>query len=494
MRIKNANLGLALLIGASLLACGGAREAADEDDHGHGGGTAVTLWQDSLEIFYEYPPLVAGADGEPWAIHVTRLETFEPVREGTLRLRLTDSAGRTVEAVAEAPAREGIFTPAPSVEAAGSWRVVMEIETPTSRATIVAPEIRAYASADEIPREEGEEESGGISYLKEQQWKVPFRTEAARLGGIRSAVPVYAEIVAPAGAYAVASAPVDGLVKAGGPTPAPGEWVGRGQPLAVLSPVGGDDSFAELRARVDRLEVEVARAERLLAVEAIPRRRLDEARRELAVASAHLQALGGGSGFDYAVRAPISGEIRSRSVAPGERVAAGDSLFTIIDPRTVWLEMRVPATHAARVHLARGATFRVEGGDSLRTVGRLASVGNVIDPESRTLLVRGVVGNPDRALKVGMLAEAYLTLGELVEGTIVPNEAIQDEDGVPVAYVQTGGESFERRILTLGETDGEETIVTRGVEPAERVVTIGAYQVRLAAVGGEEIGDHGHPH
>ncbi|HUP18437.1 MAG TPA: efflux RND transporter periplasmic adaptor subunit [Gemmatimonadota bacterium] len=494
MRIGYGHLGPALLVGATLLACGGAREAAEEEEHGHGGGTAVTLWQDSLEIFYEYPPLVAGAEGEPWVIHVTHLGTYEPAREGTLRLQLTDTAGRTIEAVAEAPAREGIFTPAPAVDAAGTWRVVMEIVTPTRRATIVAPEVRAYASADEIPHEEEEAESGGISFLKEQQWQVPFRTEEARPGGIIAAVPVHAEVVAPAGATALASAPVAGLVQAGGPSPGPGEWVDRGRPLAVLSPVGGDDSFAELRARVDRLEAEVARAERLLAVEAIPERRLDDARRDLSVARAHLQALGGGPGFDYVVRAPIAGEIRSRSVAAGQRVAAGDPLFTIVDPRTVWLEMRVPAAHASRVHLARGATFRVEGGDFLRRVDRLASIGSVIDPASRTLLVRGVVGNSDRALKVGMLAEAYLTLGDRAEGTIVPNAAIQDEDGLAVAYVQTGGESFERRILTLGPTDGEETLVTRGIEPTERVVTVGAYQVRLAAVGGEEIGDHGHPH
>ncbi|HUP01771.1 MAG TPA: efflux RND transporter periplasmic adaptor subunit [Gemmatimonadota bacterium] len=478
----------------ALATCGcGAGEAGEEPGHEHG-GTAVTLWQDSLELFYEYTPLVAGAAGEPWAIHVTRLDTYEPVREGSLRLMLTSPEGRTVEVVAAAPAREGIFTPAPAVPAAGFWKVVMEIETRDLRATIEAPHVTVYASADEIPHEEEAEGGGGIAFLKEQQWKVPFRAIEARRGTIRRAVPVHAEIVPPAGAFAVVSAPVDGLVQAGGPTPAPGEWVTRGETLVVLAPVGGDDSFAALRARVAGLEAEVARAERLLAVEAIPARRLEEARRELAVARAQMEALGGGPGFHYAVRAPITGEIQGRSVAPGERVAAGASLFTLVDPRAVWLEIRVPARHAAEANLASGATFRVEGGDSLRAVDRLVSVGGVIDPESRTVLVRGVVDNADRALKIGQLAEANLLLGDLVEGTLIPAAAVQDEDGVPVAYVQTGGESFERRVLTLGPSDGERTIVESGVEPGEHVVTEGAYLVRLAAAGGEEIGDHGHAH
>lgn len=481
---------LAASLALGLAACTGAEVA--EDDHPHG-GTAVTLWQDSLEIFYEYPPLVAGAEGEPWAIHVTRLETYEPVREGVLRLRLEGPSGRTVEAVAESPAREGIFTPVPSVPEPGPWRVIMEIQTPEGRATIEAPDVHAYAPSDAMSEEESEA-GGGISFLKEQQWQVPFRTAAARRGGIRSSIPVHATIVAPAGARAVVSAPVDGLVRPGGAAIAPGQWAVRGQTLAVLAPVGGDGSYAELRATVERLEAEVARAERLLAVEAIAARRLEDARRDLGVARAQLQALGGGAGFDYAVRAPIAGEVESRSVAPGERVAAGNTLFTLVDPRTVWLEMRVPARHAPRAAQARDATFRVEGADSLRPVDRLVSVGSVLDPTSRTVLVRAVVANSDRSLKVGMLAEANLLLGDIVEGTIVPAAGIHDEDGLDVAYVQTGGESFERRILTLGPTNGTETIVESGVRPGERVVTVGAHQVRLAAAGDEAIGDHGHAH
>ena len=68
------------------------------------------------------------------------------------------------------------------------------------------------------------------------------------------------------------------------------------------------------------------------------------------------------------------------------------------------------------------------------------------------------------------------------------------EDGQPVAYVQTEGESFERRPLGLGATDGSYTLVERGVEAGEYVVTTGAYQVYLASLSTGEIGDHGHPH
>ena len=81
----------------------------------------------------------------------------------------------------------------------------------------------------------------------------------------------------------------------------------------------------------------------------------------------------------------------------------------------------------------------------------------------------------------------------MVRGVAVPRAAILDDNGTPVAYVQTGGESFERRTLTLGATDGAWTQVLRGIEPGEMVVAAGGYQVRLASLSGNEFaGGHAH--
>jgi len=59
--------------------------------------------------------------------------------------------------------------------------------------------------------------------------------------------------------------------------------------------------------------------------------------------------------------------------------------------------------------------------------------------------------------------------------------------------VMLGGESFERRVLRLGIRDGDYVQVKSGLEPGERIVTRGAYLVRLAAASPAEAG-HGHAH
>ena len=138
--------------------------------------------------------------------------------------------------------------------------------------------------------------------------------------------------------------------------------------------------------------------------------------------------------------------------------------------------------------------FTVEGGEQTYRTRSVVSVGSMLDPDTRTLPVTLAVENADRSLKVGMFAEGLAFVGGEVEGLTLPNDAIQHEDGQPVAYVQTEGESFERRLLVLGATDGNYTLVEQGVEAGEYVVTQGAYQVYLASLSTGEIGDHGHPH
>jgi cobalt-zinc-cadmium efflux system membrane fusion protein len=84
-------------------------------------------------------------------------------------------------------------------------------------------------------------------------------------------------------------------------------------------------------------------------------------------------------------------------------------------------------------------------------------------------------------------------LSGIERGLAIPDAAVLDENGTPVAYVQLGGESFERRVLTLGPSDGMWVLVRDEIAVGEMVVDAGAYQVRLASLSGNEFaGAHAH--
>jgi RND family efflux transporter MFP subunit len=275
-----------------------------------------------------------------------------------------------------------------------------------------------------------------------------------------------------------------------------GQAVRAGDVLAVLNPTAEEGGYARARGDLERLEREAARAERLYAAGAIPQKRLEEARHDLEIARSEVRALGGGTGdgdFLLRVRAPISGVVARRGFVAGGRVEAGERLFTIVNPATVWLRVQLPPGASSSLPTDAQAAFAVDGLARAFETARLVSVGSVLDPATRTVPAVFAVENPGGVLKIGQYARATVPVGGTVTGVAIPNEAIIDDNGTPVAYVQTGGESFERRVLALGESDAARTQVLQGLGPGEMVVTTGAYQVRLASMSGSEFaGGHAH--
>ena len=473
---------------------------------------AVTVWSSETELFYEHPLMVAGRKSGPWAIHVTQLDGFRPVREGSLTLRFRRPDGAAYVHNSDAPSRPGIFTPRPKIPEAGTFRLFVIVDGAQVQDTVEVGDVTVYESPSDVPTPD--ESAAEISYLKEQQWDASFGIAEAQERSIQRSIEAPGTIEPVAGQHAKVSAPVSGLTPAQAnlDMPAPGDRVREGQTLATLSPSGGEGSYADLKGRVERLKREVRRAERLVEAEAIPEKRLVEARHDLELARAALESMGGGgesssplaspssepstssAGFNYDLQAPISGRVQERHLAPGSRVEVGTVLYTIVDPSRVWIRLRVSAEHAAAVDQASGAVFTVEGSSQTYEASRVVSTGAAIDTGTRTLPVRLEAPNPDGALKIGMMADARLLLDDTQSGVAIPNEAVQTEDGQPVAYVETGGESFERRSLKLGPTDGQFTLVKQGVEAGEHVVTAGAYQVYLASLGSSETAGHGHAH
>lgn len=481
-----------LLAASALAACDHDHDEAAAEP----AGGVVTLWTDSTELFMEHPALIVNAP-DRFAVHFTDLSDFTPIRSGRLTLRFTPrDGGAPVLVVQDTPRAPGIYGPAPSFARPGVYDLVMLLESPQARDSIAIPGLPVYASVDAAPKDTAGEEAGGISFLKEQQWKTPgFRTVFAEAGTLSGTIEATGQITPAAGRHAEVTAPIPGLLDASSvaAAPAPGQRVGIGQVLAFINPSLGESgsSYAEARAQLREAEDEYERARRLVAAEAAPRRRLHEAEIRLDAARSALAGLGG-EGGRVAIRSPIAGEVTRRSLLPGSRVDAGASLFTIVDPSVVWLVVNVPAASAGGI-AATPASFTVEGSPRMHQARRVVSVGSVIDQASRTLPVIYEVANAGGAIKVGANARALVRTAMMQDGVIIPASAVLDENGRPIAFVQVDGETFERRDIVLGARDAERVLVTSGIQPGERVVSGAAYQVRLASLS-TAVPAHGHEH
>jgi biotin carboxyl carrier protein len=209
--------------------------------------------------------------------------------------------------------------------------------------------------------------------------------------------------------------------------------------------------------------------------------------------SSHWQAA------QIALKAPLSGTVTAARAVQGEFVDGSKALFTVIDLARVWVEAEVSEFDLDRVVKAPAADLTVAAhpGRTFAVLGQgggtLIDVGSVVDPDSRTVPVRYEIPNPDHALRVGLLADVAIET-QVAQGVVaVPEGAVVEEEGRPIAYVLLDGESFQKRDLELGLKGHGLVEVKKGLEPGERVVVSGAYAIRLSSVSGV-IPAHGHTH
>jgi RND family efflux transporter MFP subunit len=498
-----------LLVSCSRPAADTSRESPDLD------ALSVTRWTDRTELFAEYPPLIVGRTSR-FAVHLTRLDTFRAVTEGRVDVRLS-GGGHPVEVfTVDAPSRPGIFGVDVTPVHAGPRELAIGLRAPERDDEHLVGAVTVYAdqaAARAAGAEEGAE-GEAISFLKEQQWALEFATAVVDRVPLRQTVRVPAQVVARPGGTADVVAPVSGrLVRV---VDAPlGSAVTEGQELARLLPPpsapGELPSLKEARAAADaalRLATrDRERAERLVEAGAAPQKRLDEARSaeeqtqvRLAGADARLAqydaARTAGAGSDegqFVVRAPISGVIAERSATTGANVVEGAALFRVVDVRQMAVVGQIPENELARARPAREAELEVPGQESLLPVGALSSLGRVLDARTRTAPITFALDNGPLGLAVGQTVFLHLHVAQADPQAAVPTSAVVDDAGRPIVFVQREGEAFERRPVTLGARAGNVVQVMSGVSAGERVVSRGAYLVRLASLS-TQVPSHGHVH
>lgn len=473
----------------------------------------VTRWTDKTELFAEYPPLVAGQTSR-FAIHLTRLDTFKPLTQGHVEVQLRGTGAPETFTV-DAPSRPGIFGIDVKPTQDGARELVILLRSSDLSDEHQAGSATVHANPEAARLEAGEGEGApGISFLKEQQWSLDFATALVREQRGNESIRVPASLEPRAGGAAQVVAPIDGRLTR--VTDAPlGVAVSRGQELARLLPppsVPGDLPQLQ-RARAEAASASALatrdreRAERLTTAGAAPQKRLDEARASEEQAKARLSAAdaslaqynaartGGAPAGDglFIVRAPIGGVIAQRAAAPGANVTTGTMLFHIVDASETTVVGHVPEADAVRARRAQRAEIEVGGEDKRLPAGRLVSVSKVLDPTTRTLPMTFAFDNRGPSLPIGQSLFLHLLLEETASKPAVPAGAVVDDAGRPIVFVQLEGETFERRAVTLGPRAGDLVQVIEGLKQGERVVTKGAYLVRLASLS-TTVPAHGHVH
>ena len=497
-------------------------DQAEHADHEHADNAiGITRFSQKLELFAEHPPAVAGKP-LPFLAHLTLLDGFSPLEHAKVTLVL--EGPQKAEAHADKPLRPGIFRPSMTAPAPGSYKARLLVRGPKLQDTIEGFDIVVHATANAAEKAARSEESDGnepITFLKEQQWQIPFATAWAKTGSLVPTLEVAGEITTPPSGQADVGAAITGRVVAlAKGLPRPGQAVKKGELLATIAPAPAapetgaraELAVVEAEARVQSARAALQRAERLIADRAIAQREVDEARRELRVAEEAVEAArrtksifsgaaSGQGGGSYRVTAPISGVVIEVPATAGQSVTSGQLLLRLVNLDELWVRARVPEQQAARVRDDQDASFTLPGIDTwlkLDVTGEDANasvvhVGRTVDQRSRTIDVIYGLREADQRLRVGALVRVAVPVGNPWRGVVVARDAVLEEEGRALVYVQVEGEAFEERTVRLGPRAGALVGVERGLRADERVVTRGANVIRLSARASTAPA-HGHVH
>lgn len=510
--------GACLLAGAVLLgACGGPPASPDTlPATKEPPPVVVTRWTELSELFLEYPPLNAGQTSR-FALHLTDLGSFEPITEGRVVVELTHDDGTVERFAVDGPSRPGIFGVDVSPERPGSPALAVRVsssalsdEHDLGPAVVRGPQAspRAHQATDEI-------ETGAVTFLKEQQWNLDFATQLVQLGSIQSGLLAPATVEPRSGGRLVVVAPVSGRLLASAPLPALGASVSRETQLGAIVPLwsGPPDRstlelpLAEAEVGLQSAERQLRRAERLFAAGAVPARRIEEAKAHQQIARARLDAAKkrmdsyeesrrddphSETQASFTVRSHLDGVVTALFATDGAHVEEGDPLLEVVAIDSVRVSAAVPESQAPALRDLRGAELELPGAPPVALRGP-ALVGRVVDPATRTIKVSYLADNRGLGLALGQAVSLRLLTSKATQAPLIPTAALVEDAGRTLVYVQTGGEWFEARPVELGARQGGRVQVTAGLRAGERVVTEGAYLVRLASAS-PQVPAHGHVH
>lgn len=377
--------------------------------------------------------------------------------------------------------------------------------------------------------------TGTVKFLMEQQWLIKMKLAQAEEQTVARQITSTGRVVPAANSQALVAPPVSGILS-GRNLPRVGQRVSQGQTIALIQQTATSAEQAQVRAaaasvnlenarleadrrtaagevesarvKLDLATKEAARAQRLYEKKAFSERQLQAAqadvnsakatydaavkRVEALNASRNLAAAVGSANSSYTVRAPLSGYVTKVNKSIGEQVAPGEEIVEIINLDTVWVEVPIFERDLNRLAGNVSATFTTPAYPNQEFKGVVLDVGAVIDEQTRAAKVIFQLPNGGRALRLGMQANVRLDAGEQATVMMIPKEAVLEHEGRKIVYVLLSGEEFERREVTVGDEHGAKLAVLTGLKKGERVVTQGAYQLKLQELRPADAGAHTH--
>jgi cobalt-zinc-cadmium efflux system membrane fusion protein len=270
-----------------------------------------------------------------------------------------------------------------------------------------------------------------------------------------------------------------------------GAKVSKGQTLALLYAPDFGAAQADLsrdQAEFSRKQKALTRSRELHEHGVAARKELEEAeadfeqaRSELERARARLKLYGAtGQGVDerFALKSPLSGVVVEKNINPGQEVlteGGAQPLFVVTDPATLWVMLEANEADLNGIDLGEPIKLMARQYPDQIFSGVIDHIADTVDPETRTVKIRGCIPNPERKLKAEMFVTAEVGLPPETH-PLIPNKALVMAGAESYVFVGDPAQAgaFARRKVQIGPEDHGMTPVLSGLAAGEKVVAEGA--------------------
>ncbi len=186
------------------------------------------------------------------------------------------------------------------------------------------------------------------------------------------------------------------------------------------------------------------------------------------------------SHLDAIIRAPVAGTVVEKLITPGQLLQAGTTpCFTVADLSRVWVMAQVFGSDLESVR--RGDSAEIVTGIGTNTFsGSVDNISALVDPDTRSVVVRVVTKNPGDFLKKQMYVRVLIHAQEQSTGTLIPVSAVlRDDVNLPFVYAMQTDGSFARQHVTLGYRSADQYEIAEGLKAGDDIVVDGGLFVQF---------------
>lgn len=281
-----------------------------------------------------------------------------------------------------------------------------------------------------------------------------------------------------------------------------GDRVKTGQILAEIDSIQMGEARAQYRSSKTDLALAQANFDRISKLyedKVVPQKQLIESQSALERAKSALYAdserlrMYGGlteqNGSTYLLKAPFDGIVIEKNVVIGELASPANTIFTIADMSSVWIDADVPERDLQSLAVGKSASVTVTAYPDEVFQGKVSYLSSVVDKTTRTVKARIELPNPNLKLRIDMFAKVLFSHAGTKDVFVVPNSAVVMVQGIPNVYINEKG-GFTPRAVELGSRYNEVVEIKSGLKEGELVVQTGVYALKARQLKSQISDEH----